>query len=270
MNLERPVGEDDLQAYVDGRLAPELQDSVTAYLAANPAAAERLASDREQRQALRDRLAFKADEPIPARLRISNILAERKRAGGRRHMAVAAALGWLMVGGITGWFANTVLTETRPGTTALNLPPMANAAVAAHRTFVVEAAHPVEVRADQEAHLVQWLSRRLGQPISAPNLTGKGYRLMGGRLLPSGDSPAALFMYDDDQGTRLTLYVRAGDNKETGFRSERQHDVSAFFWTDRGLGYVVTAALDQDRLLPIAQAIHERLGSAMPPTQRKT
>lgn len=270
MSRERPVGEDDLQAYVDGRLAPELQDSVTAYLAANPSIAERLASDQEQRKALRDRLAFKAVEPIPARLRVSNILAERGRAGGRRHMAVAAALGWLMVGGIAGWFANTTFNEARIGTSALNVPPMANAAIAAHRTFVVESAHPVEVRADQEEHLVQWLSRRLGQPLSAPDLRAQGYRLMGGRLLPAGNGPAAMFMYDDDRGTRLTLYVQAGNNKETGFRSERQDDVSAFFWTDRGLGYVVTAALDQNRLLPIAQSIHERMGPAEPSTERKT
>lgn len=256
MSRERPVGEDDLQAYVDGRLAPELQHSVTAYLAANLPVAERLASDQEQRQALRDRLAFKADEPIPARLRISNILAERRRTGGRRHVAVAAAFGWLMAGGVAGWFANTTFNEARIGTSALNFPPMANAAIAAHRTFVVESTHPVEVRADQQEHLVQWLSRRLGQTLSAPDLSGQGYRLMGGRLLPTDDGPAAMFMYDDDRGTRLTLYIRSGNDDETGFASTRQKDVSAFFWTDRGLGYVVTAALDHDRLLPVARALH--------------
>jgi anti-sigma factor RsiW len=35
-------------------------------------------------------------------------------------------------------------------------------AIAAHRTFSVETRHPVEVGAYEEAHLVQWLSKRLG------------------------------------------------------------------------------------------------------------
>ncbi len=81
----------------------------------------------------------------------------------------------------------------------------------AFRTYVVEAVHPVEVRADGTPHLEQWLSRRVGRPVRAPDLQAQGFRLMGGRLLPAGDEPAAMLMYDDDRtGTRLTLYSRAG------------------------------------------------------------
>lgn len=93
---------------------------------------------------------------------------------------------------------------------------------------------------------------------------------MGGRLLPAGEGPAALFMYDDDQGMRLTLYIRGGKNNETGLRAARQAGVSAFFWTESGLGYVVSAALDQERLRPIAQAIHAGLEHAIAPAKRKT
>jgi anti-sigma factor RsiW len=30
---------------------------------------------------------------------------------------------------------------------------------------------------------VQWVSNRLKQPVKLPDLTGSGYRLMGGRLI---------------------------------------------------------------------------------------
>lgn len=269
----RPIGDDDLQALVDGRLAPERRDAVEAYLAAHPAAADRIAADREQREALRSRLAFKAAEPIPARLRVANIEAERRLALSRRLAAVAAAGAWLVLGATFGWFANGWFANGRFGPEASRLAgsrlgevpagaasAVAHDAFAAYRTYVVEAAHPVEVGATQEVHLVQWLSRRLGKPLSAPDLRAQGFRLMGGRLLPAGLEPAALFMYDDDRGTRLTLYARsnAGEDR-TAFRFEAEGDVAAFSWIDRGLSYVITARTDRDRLLAVAEAVHHEL-----------
>ena len=38
------------------------------------------------------------------------------------------------------------------------------------------------MRASDSAQLVQWVSNRLKQPVTLPDLTGSGYRLMGGRL----------------------------------------------------------------------------------------
>ena len=58
----------------------------------------------------------------------------------------------------------------------------------------------MEVDAGQEAHLMQWLSKRLGRQLVTPDLSGAGLRLMGGRLLPAEDGPAAQFMYENDTG----------------------------------------------------------------------
>ncbi len=79
MTDERPIGEDDLQAYLDGRLVPGRLRAVETYLAESPAAASRVAVEAEQRQALRDRLAFKAAEPIPARLRVAHLVEAGRR-----------------------------------------------------------------------------------------------------------------------------------------------------------------------------------------------
>jgi anti-sigma factor RsiW len=258
---ERPIGDDDLQALIDGRLAPEHERAVEAYLAAQPAVAAQVETDRAARAALRQRLAFKAEEPIPARLRVGNIRAERRRVAGRRFGAVAAAVAWLLVGAGAGWFGNTYLSRERsPGSASAT-----QAAMTAYRTFVVETVHPVEVRADQEAHLVQWLSRRLGKPVSAPDLGTQGFRLIGGRLLPAGTEPAAMFMYEDGRGTRLTLYTRpGGSDAQAAFRFEAQGDVSAFSWIDGGLSYVVTARTDRERLLGVAELIENQLRRDQP------
>ena len=255
---DRPIGEDDLQAYVDDRLTPDLRESVEAFLEANPDAAARIQSDRALRDDLRERLAFKAQEPIPARLRVASIIGERRQTLQRRLRAVAAALTWLVIGGGAGWTANAWLSA--PQSVSGPAHTAAVDAMVAHRLFVPEVVHPVEVPASQEAHLVQWLSRRLGVPLSAPDLSAQGFQLMGGRLLPAGGRPAAQFMYDDNRGTRLTVYVRPGRADErTAFRFEEQGEIAAFSWMDRGLSYVVTAKADRARLLGVAEAVYQQL-----------
>ncbi|MBE7246227.1 MAG: anti-sigma factor, partial [Actinomycetospora chiangmaiensis] len=92
--------------------------------------------------------------------------------------------------------------------------------------------------------------------VTVPDLRAQGFRLMGGRLLPAGDEPAAMLMYDDDRGTRLTLYSRAGPTGGRGvFRYARADDVAAFSWIDAGMSYVVTARTDEARLLRVAEAV---------------
>lgn len=270
MSFERPMTDDDLQAFVDGRLTPAREAAVRAYLDSHPQAAAEVAAYREQRDALRARLAFMAQEPVPARLRVANLMDARRRVARQRWRSIAAAIAWLAVGLGAGWSGRDWLGGNRLGSARTTQPfpaSIATDAILAHRVFVVEAVHPVEVAAAQEAHLIDWLSKRLGRRLVAPDLSGQGYRLMGGRLLPAGTGPAAQLMYEDEGGARLTLYVRAG-GPETAFRFQREGDVSTFFWIDEGAGYAVSAALDRDRLLALAQATYRQFESRGVPEPR--
>ncbi|GGE16476.1 anti-sigma factor [Aureimonas endophytica] len=255
--IDLPVGEDDLQAYLDGRLGAERVEAVERYLVDHPAIAADLERDRRLLAELRDRLGPKAAEPIPARLRISSIRAGVRRRRLLHLRSVAAVCAWLALGGLGGWMANGILGA--PNAEPVRTARMADDAIAAYRTFVVEVVHPVEVRADEGAHLVGWLSKRLRTPITVPDLTRLGYRLMGGRLLPGRSGPAAMLMYDDDAGTRLTLYVKTDETEETSFQFVEEDGVSAFLWRDRGLGYVVTAATAREALMPVARLVYDEL-----------
>ncbi len=164
-----------------------------------------------------------------------------------------------MVGVGTGWLANDRPPGTAMVAAAAPTTSLAQGATAAFRTFVVEVAHPVEVGVSQEAHLLQWLSKRLGRKLDAPDLTSFGYRLIGGRLLPGGSGAAAQLMYEDAAGKRLTLYVRAADGTETAFRFQKEGDAATFAWIDQGFGFAVTAAASREELLPIAEAIYKGL-----------
>jgi anti-sigma factor RsiW len=253
MTSDGPIAEDDLQAYVDGRLPEERRAEVEAYLAQNPDVRERIELDIRQRNQLRGQLEGIAGEPVPPRLWIANIRAARRSAMVGRLKAIAASLVIFVVGASAGWFAAHHETLAPPATSGV-----AQNATAAYRTYVVEVAHPVEVASAQEAHLLQWLSRRLGKPLAAPDLTPFGYRLMGGRLLPGTDSAAAQLMYDDASGKRLTLYVRAAPGSETAFRFQRDGDAATFAWIDQGFGFAVTAPATREELLPIAEAVYRR------------
>lgn len=257
-----PIGEDDLHAFVDGRLTGADRERVEAYLSLHPEAQERTARDRAYRDSLRAQLAAKFAEPIPARLRIANIGAANREARRRYLRAAAAAVVLFVAGAACGWSAG----HFRPA--ASGAEAVADHATAAYRTFVVEVAHPVEVKAAQEDHLLHWLSKRLGRELAAPDLSRFGYRLMGGRLLPGGSGAAAQLMYDDPDGHRLTLYVQAEPGTTTAFRFHRDGTASTFAWVDQGFGFAVTAPVSREELLPIAEAVYHRLDGSPPGTGR--
>jgi anti-sigma factor RsiW len=141
------------------------------------------------------------------------------------------------------------------------LQDLVQPAAFAHTVYTTDVRHPVEVTADKEQHLVSWLSKRLHTDIAAPNLAGQGYRLIGGRLLPSTNRMAAQFMYEQGDGTRVTLYVRRGvwDNSTTSFRFDTKDKLGVFYWIDGPLGYALTGELSRAELLALSETIYDQL-----------
>ena len=254
-----PVTEDELTAYVDGRLTPDRQQAVDRFLAQNPAAQARVAADKTVRDSLRQRLQPIMDLPIPDRLRVDTIRRRQRAVRAGQLRIAAACVGFLAIGSVTGWIAHDLNPLGRPTSQQAALSAAATDAIIAHRIFVVEKLHPVEVGAAQETHLVQWLSRRVGHTLAAPNLTEQGYALMGGRLLPASTEAAAQFMYQSQTGQRLTVYVRAAQGDDTRFQFVTSKDVAAFSWIDQGLGFAIVGAIDRPALLDLADTVYEQL-----------
>ena len=254
-----PVGEDDLQARVDGRLAPERAAVVETYLAAHPEDRERLSSYAEQREALRAAFGRQSEEPSPTRLRVANLLAKQQRSRRQLLARIAAAVALLFLGGLGGWTAREVLPRVTSSPSAVLATTVFDDAIAAHRTFSVETRHPVEVGANEETHLVQWLSKRLGRQLIAPDLSSLGFQLMGGRLLPADGGPAAMFMYENGKGIRLSCYFLSVDvGGRTEFKYREEKGIGAFYWVEDGLAYAVTANTDRASLLKVAEIIYQQ------------
>lgn len=261
---------DDMHALVD-RLEPEARQRAIATLALNdPQAAETLKDWIQQRAGLRELHQDVLNETVPASLvqaagRFSTM--RQQMNTGWRLSGVAASV--VLAFGV-GWFSHQQLAaNANPSailTQATAQQEFARQASFAYAVYTPEVRHPVEVTAAEQDHLVQWLSKRLGRPLKVPNLSGQGYELVGGRLLPGETGARAQFMFQNAQGQRITLYLGTVDQKsdqvdqgETGFRYESEGPISSFYWFDQGFGCALSGQINRERLIALATLVYQQL-----------
>ncbi|WP_019938243.1 anti-sigma factor [Bordetella sp. FB-8] len=273
---DAPISDDALHAFVDGQLDAAQVAAVLRHLQRHPDAAVRVAHWHAQRMALR-RL-HRAAEPGATPAALTQIVTQRRRSHGNPWAQAAAAVLLLATGaaGMQGWRQ----AARAPAALAASAPQFVQDATIAYAVYAPEVRHPVEVPAQQETHLVQWLSHRLGRPLAAPDLQGQGFHLLGGRLLPGEPAkgeltaaddatlqgnPAARaqFMYEDAHGRRVTLYVAVFPPdiapRETAFRSVKSAGGTAFYWVDHGYGYALNGDLPAVQLQQLASTVYDQL-----------
>lgn len=249
------ITESDLHAYADGVLEGEARAAVERYLAGNPAQAEKVEDWRRQNEALRSLYGHVAGEAVPERLRVRRIAQDPKAGLGDWRRLAAAAVLLLAAGAAGGWYGRELFPSAPPAGA-----PLVSEAVAAHGLYSGEVIHPVEVRADQKPHLQAWLSKRLERTLTVPDLRAEGLDLIGGRLLPADGGPAAQFMYEDEAGRRVTLYIiPARDGRESSFRYASFNDLKSLFWTDGAISCVLVGDLPRARLRTIATQAYRQL-----------
>ena len=172
-----PSAKTTCSAYVDDRLPEERRRAVIRHMEANPAVRARIQADKAARDWLRQRLSQIDELTVPDRLRVDTIIGRRRSAlppPSRSPLAASVAL----VAGRRRRRLDGPRSCRQPGFRPASMSRWhrtAADAISAHRIYVVETAHPVEVGAAQEQHLVQWLSRRLKHKLIAPDLARQGY-----------------------------------------------------------------------------------------------
>ncbi|QUN30452.1 anti-sigma factor [Cupriavidus sp. KK10] len=255
MSENRPVQEEDLQAYVDNALDDTRRREIEAYMRHHPDVAGRIEGYIAQREQLRASLAPIVHEPIPPDLNLRHMLeARRTRSGGPWRMA-ASVLVALCIGGMGGWIGRGA-TEPAPG----GIAALAREATASYQVFASDTTRPVELSAEDSAALVSWVSTRLRRPVSLPDLSKAGYHYMGGRLVATEHGPAGLFMYDDGHGTRLAMLVRPMQvERDMPMKAHEQAGVAGYSWANQGLGYSLVASASTSGLHPLADEMRRQI-----------
>ncbi|MGX9115175.1 anti-sigma factor family protein [Mesorhizobium sp. BHbsci] len=254
----RDFSERDIHMALDSELPGDERVAYDAWLDANPELKARSARYVADRAALRAAFAGVLDEPVPARLqKIVFGEAPVKTAASRsRWWLAAAAAAVLAIGGVGGYVAGIDhLGLEEPAEDQL-----AEQAIAAHVIYAAEQRHAVEVPASDKDHLQTWLSNRVGLKLVAPDLAAEGFQLVGGRLLPAGESKAAMLLYEDDKGERISLFVTAESaEKAKGTYGSEENGPEAVYWLDKGYGCAVVGSLPRAQLTAVAKSAYSQL-----------
>lgn len=257
MNMDRPIREEDLQAYVDEVLDTDMRHRVEQYLKMHPDVARRVQGYINQRSDLRAAFAPIAQEPIPVALNVARLVEIHRSSRAAMPWKVAASVVLAFsLGGTGGWFVRGAPPDS------MGVLALAREAVSNYQVYAVDNTRPVELRAENNHALVSWVSQRLNSSVSVPDLSSSGYRYMGGRLVATEHGPAGLFMYDDDRGTRVTLLMRPMKVQgEMKMVPHSQDGVAGYSWADQGLGYSLMSGVGSVNIHDLADKARLQLQS---------
>jgi anti-sigma factor RsiW len=254
---QRDFAERDIHMALDGELPEEERADFQSWLDANPEMKARSLRFEADRARLRNTFAGILNEPVPdAMTRLVTGEARRLSTGAPRWRMAAAAAILLVLGAGGGYLAGV----GGLGLEAQAEDELAEEAIAAHTIYAAEQRHAVEVGADDKDHLLGWLSNRLGLTLIAPDLVAEGFELVGGRLLPAGQTTAALLLYEDAKGNRISIYVTPeGEEKAKGIYTHETGGASAVYWLDKGWGCAVVGTLPKQELLDVGRKAYRQL-----------
>ena len=117
----------------------------------------------------------------------------------------------------------------------------------------------VEFTDKQVGPLLTWLTRKLGRPVTAPNLTYYGMEFIGGRLFFVNGMPVAQLAYHDQQGRLLGFcFMRNPSGTEkTPDQTQSGDDLHLIDWKDETYQYVLIGFENFQTLEPIADQLAE-------------
>ncbi|MBA1200210.1 anti-sigma factor [Pseudomonas capeferrum] len=243
--------EQELHAYVDDRLTATRRAEVESWLAANPQQAQRIDAWRSDARRLRTALAGLHELPATAPLDLSRLDRQLRHRRRRRFASAAVLVLALGLGGFAGW-------QAKEATLQVDVLPMADA-LQAHRLFADTPA--LDIRASAPAALQAWLGRHFSRVGELPDLAAYGFEPVGARLLSNEQGPAALLVFEDGGGQRVSLFLRSpGERFERMPSGERTEGaLQARYWSHGAYNFALVGAADDAR----GERLREVLGVSL-------
>nr|AHI16482.1 transmembrane regulator protein PrtR [uncultured soil microorganism] len=245
--ISMPPSERDLHAYVDHQLDDADRRLVKTYLENNPEAAAQVRAWQQDAQQLRAALSGALQQPVNQELDPA-LIRQRLKHQSRRHLASAAVLLIAVsVGGLSGWQARemTLPSPSLPMTDALQ----------AYRLIAQQGILPADYKVSDDGDMQGWLDRYFTHANRLPDLSGAGFKPVSGRLLSTEQGPAAMVVYEDQGGHKISFYVRPPGPKNIFLPRGSRSDggLQAEYWSGSGYNYAMVSPSDT----PAAQMLKQ-------------
>ena len=245
--ISMPPSERDLHAYVDHQLNDGDRRLVKTYLENNPEAAAQVSAWQQDAQQLRAALSGALQQPVNQELDPA-LIRQRLKHQSRRHLASAAVLLIAVsVGGLSGWQARemTLPSPSLPMTDALQ----------AYRLIAQQGILPADYKVSDDGDIQGWLDRYFTHANRLPDLSGAGFKPVSGRLLSTEQGPAAMVVYEDQGGHKISFYVRPPGPKNIFLPRGSRSDggLQAEYWSGSGYNYAMVSPSDT----PAAQMLKQ-------------
>jgi len=252
-----------VNAYLDGELGPEEAAEIEAQLDVDPEARAQFEAFSLQKAQLSDAvdaLDAKPQNLETARLERRLATAIHRRCTPRKVIVFGA---WSRMGSqiaatcalvAFGWWGHATWFPKPSG-----VPEYVAEAVGAHLVFAEDMLRPVEFSGDQIGGATEWLSEKIGVPISAPDLSEHGMTLVGSRLLGTKEGPLGQFIYENTNGGRysLTLSRHLANQPILPFQVAEYPNRSVGHWGTSDIDF----ALVGDDNATLVQTLAQNLGA---------
>jgi anti-sigma factor RsiW len=248
--ISMPPSERDLHAYVDHQLSDADRRLVETFLASNAQTAAQVRAWQQDAQQLRAALSGALQQPANPDLDPA-LIRHRLKRQSRRHLASAAVLLIAVsVGGLSGW-------QAREMTLISAALPMADA-MQAYRLFAQQGMLPADYKVSDDGDMQAWLDRYFTQANRLPDLSDAGFKPVSGRLLSTEQGPAAMVVYEDRSGHKVSFYVRPPGPKNyllpRGSRSDGE--LQAEYWSGSGYNYAMVSPSDTPTAQKLKQTVN--------------
>ena len=246
-----------LSPYLDGELDAEERKAFERHIEACKDCRAALDEARAMSRALRADVPHeRAPSGLAARIQAGLAGADSRVAArrwyGRMPALAAASVALFLLGGVTARWVIPPATET-----GVVQDAAARDAVAAHvRALVSE--RTIDVASSDQHTVKPWFDGRVELAPPVEDLTGEGFRLIGGRVDFVGGRRVAALVYRHRQHV-LTLFVTAAAAEGAG--QETWQGYNLVRWSQGGMRFLAVSDLERGELERFAAILRTRIAA---------